>query len=71
MTSHETDPTDTGDEPLVSPDPRRGGPTIDAAVANAEEGSQAEGDHVPSGREPSGDSRVEQMPEVVEQWDAE
>ena len=54
------------EEPSRSPDPNRGGPTVDAAVANAEEGSRAEGDHVPSGQAASGESRVEQMPEVVE-----
>jgi hypothetical protein len=53
-------------EPLGSPDPDRGGPTVDAAVADAEEGSRAEGDHVPSGQAAPGESRVEQMPEVVD-----
>jgi hypothetical protein len=54
------------DETLHDADPSRGGPTVDDAVANAEEGSRAEGDHVPSGQAASGESRVEQMPEVVD-----
>ena len=36
---------------LGSPDESRGGPDIDAAVANAESGSQIEGVHTPSGQE--------------------
>jgi hypothetical protein len=58
--------TPISQEPLGSPDPDRGGPTVDAAVADAEEGSRAEGDHVPSGQAAPGESRVEQMPEVVD-----
>jgi hypothetical protein len=58
---------ETEDPPtLGSPDPDRGGPTVDAAVANAESGSQVEGVHTPSGKAASGDSRVEQMTEVTE-----
>jgi hypothetical protein len=49
------------------PEPSLGGDTIDEAVENAEEGTQAEGTgHTPSGTEPSGDSRGEQMRDVVE-----
>ena len=54
-------PTDA----MGSPDESRGGPTIDAAVENAEAGSQVEGVHTPSGEAESGESRVEQMPEVA------
>lgn len=54
---------DNGDQ--GSPDHERSGPTVDQAVATAEEGSQVEGRHTPSGQEPSGESRVEQMPEVA------
>jgi len=44
-----------------------GGDTIDEAVENSEEGTQAEDTgHTPSGNEPSGDSRGEQMKDVVE-----
>jgi hypothetical protein len=53
-------PTDS----LGSPDETRGGPDVDAAVANAESGSQVEGVHTPSGHEKSGESRLEQMREV-------
>jgi hypothetical protein len=48
----------TDDQPLSSPDPDRSGPTVDAAVEQAEE--------VPSGQAAPGESRVEQMPEVVD-----
>jgi hypothetical protein len=69
MTSNEPGPSAPGgaepDEPFRDPSHERSGPTVDAAVANAEEGSQAEGDHVPSGQAASGESRVEQMPDVV------
>jgi hypothetical protein len=51
-------------ESLGSPDESRGGPDVDAAVANAESGSQVEGVHTPSGQEESGDSRLEQMRDV-------
>lgn len=55
----------TGDGvPLGSPEPGRGHETIDEAVASAEEDSQVEGEHTPSGRAASGDSRLEQLPEV-------
>ena len=59
-------PDDQPDKHLGNPDESRSGENIDAAVENAEEGSQAEGDHVPSGLAESGESRLEQMPEVVE-----
>jgi hypothetical protein len=49
---------------LSSPDHDRSGPTVDEAVDTAERGSQVEGMHTPSGQERSGESRVEQMPEV-------
>ena len=49
---------------LGSPDETLGGPDVDAAVANAESGSQVEGVHTPSGHAESGDSRLEQMREV-------
>ncbi len=51
-------------ESLGSPDPDRGGETVDAAVANAESGSQVEGVHTPSGQAASGESRVEKMTDV-------
>lgn len=57
----------TDDRPsdsLGSPDESRGGPDVDAAVANAESGSQVDGVHTPSGHEKSGESRLEQMREV-------
>jgi hypothetical protein len=58
------------DGTLHSPDPSLGGETIDEAVENAEEGTQAEDTgHTPSGNEPSGDSRVEQMKDVVDHED--
>ena len=50
--------------PLGSPDPSRGGPDVDAAVENAEEGTQVEGVHTPSGQAEPGESRLEQMREV-------
>jgi hypothetical protein len=51
--------------PLGSPDETRGGPDVDAAVENAESGSQVEGQHTPSGQasEP-GESRLEQLRDV-------
>ncbi|GAB6898379.1 hypothetical protein [Kineosporia succinea] len=52
------------DDALGAPDPSRGGSTIDEAVANAEAGSRAEGDHTPSGQAASGESRAEKMTEV-------
>jgi hypothetical protein len=51
-------------EDLGSPVHDRSGPTVDESVAKAEEDSQVEGIHTPSGQEKSGESRVEQMPEV-------
>jgi hypothetical protein len=51
-------------ESLGSPEPERSGSTVDEAVAKAEEGSQVEGVHTPSGQEESGESRVEQMVDV-------
>jgi hypothetical protein len=53
-----------GNDDLASPDHDRSGPTVDDAVDTAEQGSQVEGVHTPSGQEASGQSRVEQMPEV-------
>ena len=49
---------------LGNPDPERSGPTVDEAVATAEEGSQVEGVHTPSGQEASGESRAERMADV-------
>ncbi len=54
------------DESLGSPQPERSGEHIDDAVETAEEGSEVEGVHTPSGEAKSGESRVEQMPEVEE-----
>ncbi|MGI9093295.1 MAG: hypothetical protein ACR2FF_07625 [Mycobacteriales bacterium] len=64
MSSSEHNPAGP-DDPLGAPDPSRGGPTVDDAVANAESGSQAEGVHTPSGQAEPGDSRLEQMTEVA------
>ncbi len=60
------DTPDSPDRPdsLGSPEHERSGPTIDDAVEKAETGSAAEGDHTPSGQEPSGHSRVEKMADV-------
>jgi hypothetical protein len=59
------DPADTGDAGvLTSPAHERSGTTVDEAVATAEDGSQVEGVHTPSGQAESGESRVEQMPNV-------
>ena len=56
-----------GDGTLHDSEPSLSGDTIDEAVENSEEGSQAEDTgHTPSGNEPSGDSRVEQIKDVVE-----
>lgn len=52
------------DETLGSPDPSRGGPDVEEAVDNAEDGSQAEGVHTPARAGESGDSRLEQMRDV-------
>jgi hypothetical protein len=58
---------DRGSDPFHDPEPSLGGDTIDEAVENAEEGTQAEDTgHTPSGNEPSGESRAEQMRDVVE-----
>ena len=55
------------DGTLHDSDPSLGGDTIDEAVENSEEGTQAEDTgHTPSGNEPSGNSRGEQMKDVVE-----
>jgi hypothetical protein len=63
MTREDHDSSET----LHDPEPSLGGETIDEAVENAEQGTQAEGTgHTPSGNEPSGESRGEQMTEVVE-----
>jgi len=57
--------SDPEEPPLGSPDPSRGGPDIDAAVQNAESGSQTEGVHRPGAPgEQVGDSRLEGMREV-------
>jgi hypothetical protein len=57
-------------EPLQDADPRLGGDTIDEAVENSEDGTQAQDTgHTPSGNEPSGGSRAEQMRDVVEHED--
>jgi hypothetical protein len=54
-------------EMLHSPEPSLGGDTGDEAVENAERGTEAGGTgHTPSGNEPSGESRGEQMADVVE-----
>jgi hypothetical protein len=47
-----------------NPVPELSGPTVDEAVAKAEEGSQVEGVHTPSGQEESGKSRAERMADV-------
>jgi len=55
------------DGTLHDSEPSLGGDTIDEAVENSEEGTQAEDTgHTPSGNEASGDSRGEQMKDVVE-----
>lgn len=52
---------------LHDSEPSLGGDTIDEPVENSEEGTQAEDTgHTPSGNEPSGDSRGEQMKDIVE-----
>jgi hypothetical protein len=59
--------TREGDGTLHDPEPSLSGETIYEAVENLEEGTQAEDTgHTPSGNEPSGDSRGEQMKDVVE-----
>jgi hypothetical protein len=60
-----TDHVGSGDdETLGSPDETRGGPNIEAAIANAEEGSVVQGVHTLPGEDENHDSRVEQMPGV-------
>jgi hypothetical protein len=49
---------------LGSPDDSRGGPNVEAAIANAEEGSVVEGVHTLPGEDEDHDSRAEQMPDV-------
>lgn len=62
----EHDSADSAPSPsLGAPEHDRSGPTIDDAVAKSEAGSEVEGVHTPSGHEESGESRVEQMPEVA------
>ncbi len=64
MTTQEpTDPDLTGT--LRDPAHERSGETVDEAVATAEEGSEVDGVHTPSGQAASGESRLEQMPEVA------
>lgn len=63
MSAHGPDDSMPSDS-LGSPDHDRSGPTIDDSVAKAEAGSQVEGVHTPSGEAASGESRVEQMPDV-------
>jgi hypothetical protein len=58
MPTDESGPTHDDDEV-------RSGSTVDESVAAAEAGSEVEGVHTPSGRAQSGDSRLEQMPEVA------
>jgi hypothetical protein len=63
-------PDDDAPDTFHDPEPSLGGDTIDEAVENAEAGTLAEDTgHTPSGNEPSGDSRVEQMTDVVEHDD--
>jgi len=64
MTTQDPDDS-TATDSLGSPDHDRGGPTVDEAVDSAEAGSQVEGVHTPSGEAASGESRVEQMPDVA------
>ena len=59
-----TSEPDEGEPGLGTTVPERSGPTVDAAVATAEEGSQVEGVHTPSGQAASGESRVERMADV-------
>jgi hypothetical protein len=68
MTEQNAEPNDGTSAPLGSPDPSLGGPTVEAAVENAEAGTQAEGDHAPFGDEETvepGESRGEQLRDVV------
>jgi len=68
MTHHRTEPSDGPAEPLGSPDPSLGGIDVEAAVENAEAGTQVEGVHAPFGDDETvepGESRGEQLREVV------
>jgi hypothetical protein len=68
MIDDSTESPESPSEPLGSPDPSLGGPTVEAAVENAETGSQVEGVHAPFGGEPTvepGESRGEQLRDVV------
>jgi hypothetical protein len=56
--------TEADTSSLGAPDESRGGENIDAAVANAESGTEVEGVHTPSGQAESGESRLEQMTDV-------
>ncbi len=55
---------DSDNDVVGAAEHQRSGSTVDEAVATAEEGSQVEGVHTPSGQAASGESRVEQMPQV-------
>jgi hypothetical protein len=55
---------DTDEPGTGNPVHERSGPTVDAAVETAEEGSQVDGVHTPSGQEESGESRAERMADV-------
>ena len=60
-----SEPTSGSTEPtFTDPAPERSGSTVDEAVANAEENTQVEGVHTPSGEAESGESRAERMTEV-------
>jgi hypothetical protein len=52
------------DIPMGNPDHDRSRVDVDEAVAKAEAGSKVDGVHTPSGREESGNSRLEQMRDV-------
>jgi hypothetical protein len=57
--------SDSEHRSLESPDPSLGGPDVDAAVQNAESGTQTEGVHRPAPPDQAvGDSRLEHMREV-------
>jgi hypothetical protein len=61
------DPASSNDMTLgapAEPDESRGGPNVEAAIANSEEGTVVEGVHTLPGEDEDHDSRVEQMPEV-------
>jgi hypothetical protein len=68
MTEHTPQADGQTAEPLGSPDSSRGGPTVEAAVENAEAGSQVEGVHAPFGDDETvapGKSRGEQLRDIV------